>query len=84
MKKKLNKNNIDNFLSKQAKKSKELFNAKRQIICCDKCGTLLNKNEAVIIYDIEKEQNEYFCQECDEKYNPTQKEFPKPMKEREP
>ena len=81
MKKRLNKRNFDKVMNKQVKKSNELFKQKRQIVCCDKCGILLNKNEVVVIYDIEEEKNEYFCQECDKKYNLTQKGFPEPLKE---
>lgn len=81
MKKKLRKKNFEKTMDKFAKKSNELFKNKRQVICCDYCGRLIDKKDAIIIYDISKNENEYFCKECDLIHNSVCYEEPIPLGE---
>ena len=81
--KKLNKRNFEKTLNKYQKKSSELFKNERQVICCKGCGNILDKNYAVVIYDIASSQNEYWCKKCDEIYNKEQEGPIEPMEENE-
>jgi RNase P subunit RPR2 len=61
---KLRNNKYFKSMEDLTKKSNELYNKKFQTVVCVYCGQLLPKNEAAVVFDIEKGENEYSHEEC--------------------
>lgn len=56
-------------MDEAAKRANTLYNKKGGTVVCIYCGQLLLKKEAAVVYDLEKNENEYSHEKCWQKNN---------------